>query len=360
MMDIPTRREIVEDAKNNKKLIAAVFPIHYPREMFRAFGIYPIEVWGPPFVDTTLSKSHLQTYICSVVQSGLSFYLSGSLDVADMIFVPHCCDSLQGLGSIMNEFVKKDKPVFTLYIPRGKRIEDTEFLEKELRKLYEQIAAYTGLKPTNEELLNSTIQEEETDELVMKAYKIHSEYKTNSYEFYKLVRLREYLPVSLFKKLLDEFIGSNHSVNNATPIVFSGVFPEPKDVLKLVDDAGGVVVDDDFACLRRRIYEKGVSENPFKRMAERIVNGPPDAMKGSTFKDRSNFLLNIVKSSSAKGVVFYSVKFCEPEKFYIPILKEHLKKENIRSISIEVDINEPLPQQVKTRIKAFLESLSEV
>jgi len=354
---VPTRLEVIEKVREDKKGVAAVFPIHYPRELFRAFGIHPIEVWGPPNVDTSLSMAHLQSYICSVVQSGLSFYLSGALDVADIILVPHCCDSLQGLGSILKGFVKKDKPVFTLYIPRGKRSEDIEFLSEELKRLYENIAGFAGFKPTEDDLFDAVIKEEEADELTLKAYEVHRKFKTNTSEFYRLIRLREYLPLVEFEKLVNEFIQKKHKPSDAISIVFSGVLPEPMDIFSLVEEAGGVVVDDDFANLRRRIYPFGESDDPFERMAQRILNAPPDAMKGSSFKDRTKFLSDIVNSSSAKGVVFYNIKFCEPEKFYHPILKDNLKNEGIRSIVIEVDINEPLPQQVKTRIRAFIETI---
>ncbi len=356
-MSVPTRLEIIEKVKKDKRGVAAVFPIHYPRELFRAFGIHPIEVWGPPGVDTSLAMAHLQSYICSVVQSGLSFYLSGALDVVDIILVPHCCDSLQGLGSILKGFVKKDKPVFTLYIPRGKRNEDIEFLTKELKRLYENIAVFAGFKPTKDDLLDAVIKEEEADKLTLKAYEVHRKFKTNASEFYRLIRLREYLPLVEFETHVNEFMQKKHKPSDSVGVVFSGVLPEPMDIFRLVEESGGVVIDDDFASLRRRIYPLGESDDPFERMAQRILNAPPDAMKGSPFKDREKFLLDIVRNSSAQGVVFYNVKFCEPEKFYHPILKDSLKNAGIRSIVVEVDINEPLPQQVKTRIRAFIETL---
>ena len=45
-----------------------MFPIHYPRPLLRAFGLLPVEVWGPPGVDATLGASRLQAYACSIVR----------------------------------------------------------------------------------------------------------------------------------------------------------------------------------------------------------------------------------------------------------------------------------------------------
>ena len=56
--------------------------------------------------------------------------------------------------------------------------------------------------------------------------------------------------------------------------------------------------------------------------------------------------------------MFYDVKFCEPELFYLPALRHGLQDAGIQSIAIEVDLNDQLPQQALTRLEAFLEMVS--
>jgi len=93
-----------------KPATAAVYPIHHPRALWPAFGILPEEVWGPPGVDTGPGDAHLQAYTCDIIRNGLSFLLSGGLDETDLVVVPHGCDSLQGLGSVLLDFVRSHKP----------------------------------------------------------------------------------------------------------------------------------------------------------------------------------------------------------------------------------------------------------
>jgi len=125
---VPRRSETIEAFKRQGGSIAAVFPIHYPRSLLRAFGFLPVEVWGPPGVDTSSGATHLQAYVCSIVHSALSFLLSGGLDVADLLVVPHACDSLQGLGSILTDLIPCRQPVIPIYLPRGRRESDLDFL----------------------------------------------------------------------------------------------------------------------------------------------------------------------------------------------------------------------------------------
>ena len=357
---IPTRREVIEKARAEGKKIAAIYPIHYPRELFRAFNIQPIEVWGPPKIDTKKANAHLQSYICSVVQSGLAFYLNGKLDVADIVAVPHSCDSLQGLGSIFKDFIKPKQELITIYLPREKNIENVEFLSNELKRIYRQLAEFCGFEPDSEKLLEEIKKEEEIDELVAKFYRSRENLPLSSREFYTLLRAREYLPTDMFKSILNyTLLHASSGKLKKIGVVLSGLLPEPMEILDAIDNMDGFVAIDDMACCMRRVYGKGNSDDPFERMAERIVNATPDPTKGNSFDERFEFIKSLMEISGARGVVFYNVKFCEPEYFYHPILKEKLNEAEIKSIVVETDINEPISQQTTTRLKAFIEMLKE-
>ena len=92
-------------------------------------------------------------------------------------------------------------------------------------------------------------------------------------------------------------------------------------------------------------------------MAERILNAPPDPTRGNPISERCDYLQQLVKNTDAKGVVFYDIKFCEPELFDLPDLRRALQEASIPSIAIEVDINDRLSHQVITRLESFLEMI---
>ncbi len=360
MIKIPTRSETIKRAKGKGKIIAGVFPIHYPRELLKAHNIHPIEIWGPPRMDTVKVRSHLQTYICSVVESGLSFVLSDLIEKVDMILVPHSCDSLQGFGSTLIDLISPQKPIFTFYLPRGKRIEDREFLMKELKNLSEKLSLKFGKRPSESELMEKIVEEEKLEELILKAYKKHFLNGGGGKDFYKIIRSREYLSNEIFTQILEKYLNSQtKQENQLIPIILSGICPEPMDIFKIIEDSGGKVVFDDLATTRRRIYGKGKSKNPYERMSERLLQGVPDFSRGASIDERFNFLLKSLRDNNLRGIIFYNIKFCEPEEFYIPILRRRLKNTGIKSLKIEVDINQPIPTQTITRIKSFFEILEQ-
>lgn len=357
-MTIPPRKEVIQEIKNRGGLVGAVLPIHYSRALLRAFDIYPIEVWGPPKVDVSLGGAHLQAYVCSIVHNALSFLKMGGLDDADMILIPHTCDSLQGLTTVLMDLIKPEQSVFSLYLPRGKREEDVAFLADELRSLATRLAELTGKQPPNAALLEAIKREEASDLLLSKLYKARQDMGLSNIDFYRLVRSREYLPAEHFSELAEETMKTTGETRAGIPVIISGILPEPMEVLQMIDEMNGQIVADDLACCGRRLYKPGTSSDPFRRMAERIAYAPPDPTRGNPIEERVKYLAEMARSSGAKGIIFYEVKFCEPELFDLPNLRNSLKEMGLASIIIEIDINNPLPRQVATRIGAFLEMLA--
>lgn len=357
-LSIPHRSDVISDYKERGGSVAAVLPIHYPRALLRAFDILPVEVWGPPGVDAGPGAAHLQSYVCCIVHNALSFLLTGGLDAVDVLIVPHACDSLQGLGSILTDFILPRQPVLPIYLPRGRRESDVDFLVNEFRSVYRRLEAITGRTPADAELLASVRREEQADERLAELHRRRRSLPLLDKDLYRLIRSREYLPAETFAELARWMLAQATDIAQAgarVPIVLSGIVPEPMGLLDALTEMGGVVVADDLACCGRRLYPPGKSAEPLRRMAERIIHAPPDSTRGNPIQERLEHLLRLVEASGAKGVVFYDVKFCEPELFDIPHLSEGLKHAGIPSLAVETDMGES--HQVLTRLEAFLEML---
>ena len=357
---IPARREVLRIHKERGGLVAAVFPYHYPRALLRTFGILPVEVWGPPGVDTTRGDSHLQAYTCNIVRNGLSFLLSGGLEDVDLILVPHGCDSLQGLGSLLLDFTRPRQPVLTLYLPRGDA-EDTGraigFFADEFRSLCKSLSAITGREPSDPEFLPFVAQEESADELRSELYRQRRRLPLTDREFYTVMRSREFLPAEEFIRVGHDALRQKLETPRAgVPLVLSGIVPEPMEVLDALSAAGGILVADDLLSSGRRLYPPGRDDDPFRRMAENILLAPPDSTRGSSIESRIGHLHRLCEDSAARGVIFHNVKFCEPELFYMPLIRKSLAAKGIRSVETETDLGRSLPHQMVTRIEAFLET----
>jgi benzoyl-CoA reductase/2-hydroxyglutaryl-CoA dehydratase subunit BcrC/BadD/HgdB len=356
---IPSRKEIIQAQHQRGGMVAAILPIHYPRALFRAFNILPIELWGPPNVESYEGGTHVQPYICSVVYNAISFLQSGGLELVDLIVVPHACDSLQGFGSILRDFIRPHQPVLPLYIPRVTDERAIRFLADELMAKYAQLEKITDRSPSEEDLMECIAQEETADNYLGELAKQRNHLDLSDHSFYRIFRSREYLPSEVFSELarsiLDQPSKRNHQ---GIPILLSGIVPEPMSIFQAIEDLGGRVVADDLACCGRRLYPPGTHPEPYQRMAERILSGPPDWNHGSPIQARLSHLKEQIRRTGARGVLFYNVKFCEPELFDLPDIRKGLQETGVPSLLIEVDINDSLSNQVLTRVEAFLEMLA--
>jgi hypothetical protein len=225
-------------------------------------------------------------------------------------------------------------------------------------------------------------REQAADALLAELHRSRQNLSLADGAFYRLLRSREYLPAETFSELARQVLdggqvapfpipgsqeqGRGDSIPAASggagdppgiPILLSGILPEPAGLFSALAGLGGRVVADDLACCGRRLYPPGRSSEPFRCMAERIQGAPPDPTRGDSIQERLAHLLRKVEDSGARGVVFYAVKFCEPELFDLPLLRQGLRQAGIPSLASELALNDGLSQPFLNRLAAFLEMI---
>jgi (R)-2-hydroxyglutaryl-CoA dehydratase subunit beta len=355
--EIPHRREIVARMKQEGRPIAAVLPIHYPRALLRAHGYHPMEVWGPPRVRSNEGDRHFQSYTCAIVRNATSFLLEGGLDVADIILVPHTCDALQGMASVLKDFIRPRQPVLTLYHPRARRPSDLHFYVDELGRLADELQSLAGRKPSEQDWLEAIAVESEADAAFASLYADRASLALSDAEFYRVVRAREYLPAEDFTALAKGLARDARGAPAGVPIMISGIVIEPMELLDRLPEIGGRVVADDLACGYRRVYPRVDSGPPLERIARSLLDAPPDPTRGTPIGERAADLIRRMKESGARGLLVYDVKFCEPELFDLPLLRRRLAQAGYPLTHVEHELGGTLSQQTLTRIEAFLETL---
>jgi benzoyl-CoA reductase/2-hydroxyglutaryl-CoA dehydratase subunit BcrC/BadD/HgdB len=365
-MRIPTRTEVIAEARQRGDRIAAVLPIHYPRALLRAHGVQPIEVWAPPHQDPTAGNAHFQAYACAIVRHGAALLLDGLGKDVDLILVPHTCDALQGLGSVLIDFIKPPQPVLTLYHPRARRPSDRAFLEQELRRLGRRLQEITGRQPTDADLHAAIDAEENANDRLSRLCLHQVGRALSDRERYTLVRSREYLPAETFVGLVDAHAGEDAAPGPAprttgqrqpVRLMLVGIVPEPMSLFDALNEMGATVVADDLACGSRRLYRRTQGPDPYARLAESLMSGPPDPTLGTPIAERTDHIAGRMRESGAQGLLVYDVKFCEPELFDLPLLRDHLAASKLPMLHVEFETATVIAQQTLSRIEAFVEML---
>jgi benzoyl-CoA reductase/2-hydroxyglutaryl-CoA dehydratase subunit BcrC/BadD/HgdB len=141
-------------------------------------------------------------------------------------------------------------------------------------------------------------------------------------------------------------------------LVLSGGICSHPDIYSVIEEAGGVVVGDDL-CTGSRYFAGPINTvgDPIVAIAQRYWQRVNCPAKHQTNNSRAENLLQIVKDSKARGVIFMLLKFCDPHAFDYPYLLAALDAAGISHLLLEVE-DQPLAQgQLKTRLEAFLETL---
>jgi len=322
--------------------------------------ILPVEIWDPPSPGLQAS-AHLQAYLCPVVKAGLELLLSPAGLKLDGLLFPHLCDSLQNLGSLCAHLLDPPAPVYHFYAPkaldcRSARDYYRECLEDLVLKL-----ARDGVALEPEELRQRAAQARTIAGRLQTLYELRQNraIRASNTQFYHCIRLLEYLHPDDYLPHLENFQLTTQGPGAPGPgVVLSGILPNPAEVLELLDELGLRVVQDDLInCGRRLAPPPPTSGDVFTDMVEAYFRRPPCSTNATALEARIQHLLNLVKAARASGVIFWHLKFCEPEAFDLPMLRAALKSAGIPSMVMETDLNQGLGGQLATRLEAFTEML---
>lgn len=338
-----------------------MFPGRYSRELFWAQDVLPVEIWDPE-LDTSSSGIHLQPTICSIVKGGLELVIQGKCEALDGFLFPHTCDSIQNLGSMVRDYLDVQKPCLFFYPPKAPYTRASKvFLRGELERIAGELERLYG-RPDRDALHNAVVQGRELQKTLTAIYTARAEGRldASNREFYRIAHMAEYMHPDDMIPMMKEFLDQRKTDQplNSPCLVMSGVLPNPENLLLLLDRMGVRVGDDDFlSCGRRISGETATGVDGLDSLVESFLGMPACSTINSPLGERLKQLIRKTVRCGAAGVLFNIVKFCEPELFYHPYLKESLRKQGFNSLFLENDVNREISGQTETRIEAFIEMI---
>jgi len=165
----------------------------------------------------------------------------------------------------------------------------------------------------------------------------------------------------LLEKLLDEMEKKDIVPDDRVKVVLSGhlcIAPH-FDILDILEELGGVVVDDDlFVGSRYFIKDAEIGKDPLESLADRwLSNTPPDPLKVDWETKWDEYIRDMAIDNGAKGEITLLVKFCPPHTHYNVEIKRTLARAGIPSLSLETEHEAVSIGPVKSRIEAFIEQI---
>jgi bcr-type benzoyl-CoA reductase subunit C len=356
------RETVLAHEKNLERPVIGVMPAYFPMELIWAAGGFPVQLWGN---NLALEKSdaYLQAYCCSVARSVMELELRGSAKMVKAYAFTSLCDTLINLREIYRRI--SPKPTLELSIPITKTREARQaYLKSVVQSITQGLERITGQTITSGTLQEASQLYGRMRSMQRKMYQIRREKPglIKNYDFYTVMKAGFFLPADVYTRMLGELLENLKGLATPTEkrpkLLISGMVFDPIDIYRLMDESNVDVVDDDFANGWRTASKKDLNaDNLLDGVTEYLFQPAPCCCIYNPDNDRHDYLLDRVKQSGADGVLFWYIKFCEPDAFDRPQLMKHLKKENIPNAFIDLELSMSNFDAVKTRINAFCEVL---
>ena len=342
--------------------VIGVMPAYFPLELIEAAGGYPVQLWGNN-LPIEKADAHLQSYCCSVARSVMELEMRDAAHMVKAYAFTSLCDTLINLREIYRRVFTK--PTLELSIPITRTEEARHnYLTSVIKTVTDGLEKITGNKITSESLAHAAKLHGRTRELQRRLYRIRREQPglVKNHNFYAAIKTGFFLPADVYNRMLEDLLqnlsGLEGGQGNRPKLFLSGMVFDPLEIYRIFDELDVCIVDDDFANGWRTVA-KGelITENLVEGITDFLFTPAPCCCIYNPDNDRHPYLLDKVKESSADGVLFWYIKFCEPDAFDRPQLMKHLKDADIPVAFIDLELTMTNFDAIRTRISAFCEML---
>ena len=344
------------------------FPVYAPLELIHAYGMLPVGLNGAgDQLDIQYADARFGSFICSIIKTTLELGLTNHLAPFDGLLFSSICDSARNLCFVM----KRNFPgIYTdfLHLPHNPNSEaSTAFLLTEYERLAQNLEQLNGARMRERALADAIARYNENRRLTRQLYdqRARHPHLIRTSELYALVRAGNFLPVeehtALLRKTVNNLSRRTGKQRDSIRILIEGSFCEqpPLDLIKIIEEAGCYIVDDDFALGPRWFYEDvPITNNPLQSLAESYVNRSVySSVRHDWRKPRHKQLIEKVRRRQADAVLLLIAKFCEPAYFDYVLFKQELEKEGIPHLLMEFEEKMFTFERLRTEIETFVESL---
>ena len=348
--------------------VIGYFPVYAPVEIIHAAGMLPVGLsGGGDRLDIQHADARFGSFICSIIKTTMEMGMQDRLKVFDGILFSSICDSARNLCFVMKRNFP-DLYVDFLHLPHNpSSTASIDFLTSEYHRLIRELERLGGTRITEIRLQHAVSLYNHNRQLVRSLYALRAQkpHLLRAWESYVLVRAGNFMPVeehnSLLEESLEQLVQRPGKPRDSIRVVVEGAFCEqpPLDLIKLVEDAGCYLVDDDFVIGRSWFVEDIPAEgDPVHALAESYVNRAVYSSVRHDFRaPRWEGLADKVKRSRADAVLFLIAKFCEPAYFDYVLFKKKLEQVGVPHLLLEFEEKQFTFDRVRTEVETFVESL---
>ena len=367
-----TRR--AKELKQENKKVFGYFCCYVPVEMLTALDIVPLRIMGNAQEPTNRADAYLETNLCSFLRSCFDLALKGQYDFLDGVIAPISCDNVNKVFNIW-AYYKPSSFNHLIIVPHMVEPTSFGFLKIELQRLRKALEEFTGTELTDDKLRQAIELHNKNRSLVRQLYNLRKPDPPliSGTEVLRTLKACMSIPVLEANELLRQVIEevSQRQVGGPTVkqtrVLVYGPEVENEAFFKLVEECDANIVVDDL-CVGTRHFWHDVepTDDPMDGIVRRYLDKipcprtyrkPPGDYLADV-ENRYGYLKQLAQESQVNAVICYIIRFCDTHEMDLPDVRDYLQNLGYPVLHLETDYNMPAEGQLRTRIEAFLETIS--
>jgi benzoyl-CoA reductase subunit C len=340
---------------------------YVPEELFTAAGILPYRMRATGSIDTSPGDPYAGAFTCSSVRHLLSLAFSGAYDFLDGIVIFNSCDHARRIYDIWS---RKLNTPFQHYVnvPHKGGSDQTAMYRNELQMLKQSLENQFRVSIGDEDLWRAIKVHNQTRELQRKLYELKGREAPpiTGAETLSILIAGTAIPKDeyngLLRKLLSVLGDRSGNSDNKARLMMTGSCLDNPAYLQVFEELGGLIVTD-LLCFGASACWGLVDEtgaDPLEALARyQLDERIPCARMVGQYSRRLGLVKEMVKEFRIDGVVCERMKFCDIWAAENILFKRSLQESGIPTLTMEREYMLGGSGQMKTRIQAFLETITE-
>jgi benzoyl-CoA reductase/2-hydroxyglutaryl-CoA dehydratase subunit BcrC/BadD/HgdB len=347
-----------------------------PEEIIHALGLIPIRIGtGGDDRLVEIGARYISTKNCVFVREAVGLFAENKdpyIVNSDLVAFDAACLQLFRTAEVVEHYFKINTLVLgvprNFYWPEAK-----EYFWKELEHFTGKLEELAGARLDRQRLAASIELYNGIRESIRELYRYQAgaDAKITWSEAYDVVHAGFYLDRLEYSALLRELL-TELKEKQGEPVItpkfgearifLSGSVIPPKDrkLIDIIEKVGGRIVGDDLWSGLVPHLDVDIKEPTVKGIADAYLSRVPHAALpylDLETDERLKNLKGLIQTFQAQGVIYHTLRYCDPFTFKAGETKEVLKQKGIPLLEIHTEYAGSDFEAIRTRVEAFVEML---
>ena len=367
--------ELVQKAQAEGKKCIGNICYQTPEVLMELDGIFSTRLRAPRTGGFEMATFYMTSFLCEYSRAILERALEGGFNHLDCLLVPDGCTMINRCVENMELLHTIDKEgFFYKYLEVPMKCDDnamnlltSQSREKILTPLHDNF----GVDVSDEALRRAVERYNKLCRLINEIgdYRKEDNPRITGYEFHVICMCTYVCPKDLLIPYLEETLEElkTREPDEKPPyrirVELVGSEVDDIDLIKLIEDAGALVVADRFcygSLPGRKEIELNDEEDVLMQICRHyMVNSQcPRQMNLEKVNGRKDYVNEIAKEYKADGIIYEQMKFCDPWAYERATGAYDMReKYNYPVLTIDRPYAVGISGQLRTRVQAFVESV---